>query len=54
MLTSHERALQRARSAGEPAGQMASRELEIQRITGALPRADELTDDDAAVLKAVA
>jgi hypothetical protein len=51
---SHEHALQRARLAGEPAGQIASRELEIQRITGALRRADELTDDVAAVLEAVA
>jgi len=54
MLTSHERALQRARSAGEPAGQIAARELEIQRITGALRRAAELTDDVAAALDAVA
>ena len=35
MLTSHERALGQARSAGEPAGQIAARELEIQRIQGA-------------------
>ena len=54
MLTSHERALERARSAGEPAGQLAARQLEIQRITGALRRADELTDDVAAALEAVA
>ena len=54
MLTSHQRALERARSAGEPAGQIAARELEIQRITGALRRADELTDDVAAALEAVA
>jgi len=54
MLTSHERALGRARSAGEPAGQLAARELEIQRISAALRRADELTDDAAAALEAVA
>jgi integrase len=54
MLTSHERALGRARSAGEPAGQIAARELEIQRIEGALQRADELGDDVAAALEAVA
>jgi len=54
MLSSHERALARARSAGEPAGQIAARELEIQRIAGALRRADELTDDVAAALEAVA
>jgi integrase len=53
MLTSHEHALERARQAGEPAGQIAARELEIQR-TGALRRADELTDDAAAALEAVA
>jgi hypothetical protein len=53
MLSSHERALDRARSAGEPAGQIAARELEIQ-ITGALRRTSELTDDVAAVLEAVA
>jgi hypothetical protein len=38
----------------KPAGQIASRELEVQRITGALRRADELTDDVAAVLEPVA
>jgi len=54
MLASHEHALERACQAGEPAGQIAARELEIQRITGALRRADELTDDAAAALEAVA
>jgi integrase len=54
MLSSHERALERARSGGEPAGQIAARELEIQRIGGALRRADELCDDVAAALEAVA
>jgi len=54
MLSSHERALDRARQAREPAGQLAARELEIQRIQGALRRADELTDDVAAALEAVA
>ena len=54
MLTSHERALDRAREHGEPAGQIAARELEIQRISGALRRTDELSDDVAAVLEAVA
>lgn len=54
MLGSHQRALERARSAGEPAGQLAARELEVQRIASALRRADELTDDLAAALEAVA
>jgi hypothetical protein len=52
--TSHERAAARAREHGEPAGQIAARELEIKRIQGALRRADELTDDVAAALEAVA
>jgi len=54
MLASHERALGRARETAEPAGQIAARELEIQRIQGALRRAGELTDDVAAALEAVA
>jgi hypothetical protein len=54
MLTSHVRALQRAREVGEPDGQLAARELEVQRIAGALRRAGELTDDVAAALEAVA
>lgn len=52
MLTSHRRALQRAHEAGEPAGQLAARELEIQRIGSALRRAEELTTDAAAALEA--
>ena len=35
-------------SNNEPAGQIASRELEIVRIKGALQRAEELSDDVAA------
>jgi len=54
MLMSHKRALQRAREAGEPAGQLAARELEIQRIDSALRRAEELSADAAAALEAVA
>jgi len=54
MLLSHHRSLGRAREAGEPAGQLAARELEIQRIDSALRRSDELTDDAAAALEAVA
>jgi hypothetical protein len=40
MLTSHTRALERAREAGEPAGQIAARQLEVERIAGALRRAE--------------
>jgi integrase len=52
MLTSHRRSLQRARDSGEPAGQLAARELEIQRLESALRRADELTADAASALEA--
>jgi integrase len=51
MLSSHENALDRAR-AREPAGQIAARELEVQRISGALERADGLADDVAAAIEA--
>lgn len=54
MIVSHRRSLERAREAGEPAGQVAARELEIQRIGSALRRSDELTDDVAVALEAVA
>jgi hypothetical protein len=52
MLTSHQAALQRARGAGEPAGQLAARELEVQRINSALRRAGDLDDDVAAAIEA--
>lgn len=51
MLSSHQGALDRAR-ATEPAGQLAARELEMQRIDGALRRADALDDDVAAAIEA--
>lgn len=54
MLQSHERALGRARSGGEPAGQLASRELEVQRIAGAMRRSEELAEDVAAALEGAA
>jgi hypothetical protein len=38
MLASHERSLVAARGYGEPAGQIAAREMEIVRIKGALER----------------
>ena len=37
----------------EPAGQIASREMEIVRIKGALQRAEELSDDVAAAIEQV-
>ena len=51
MLTSHERRLMAARGHGEPAGQIAAREMEIVRIKGALQRAEELSDDVAAAIE---
>lgn len=51
MLRTHEDALDRARDR-EPAGQLAARELEVQRIDGALHRADALDDDVAAAIEA--
>jgi hypothetical protein len=42
-----------AREHNEPAGQIASRELEIVRIKGALQRAEELSDDVAAAIEGV-
>jgi hypothetical protein len=54
MLPSHTRALERARELGEPAGPLAARELEVERIRSALQRAQELTDDAAAALQAAA
>lgn len=54
MLASHHRAMTAAREAGEPAGQIAARELEIGRIESALRRADELTADVAEAIEAAA
>jgi integrase len=54
MLRSHSQALGRARRAGEPAGQIATRELEVQRIESAISRAQELATDAAQALEAVA
>jgi Phage integrase family len=52
MLTSHQNALDRAHELREPAGQLAARELEIERISGALRRAESLEDDVAAAIEA--
>ena len=38
--------------AGEPAGQIAARELEVARIRSALIRAEELVGDVAAAIEA--
>ena len=54
MLASHERQLLAARDRGEPAGQIASRELEVVRIQSALRRAEELSDDVAAAIESAA
>lgn len=43
-----------ARQTGEPAGQIAARKLEVERIRSAPRRASELTDDAAGVLEAAA
>ncbi len=54
MLISHERALAAARKQGEPAGQIAAREMEVARIRQALRRAEELTMDVAAAIEEMA
>ncbi len=54
MLLSHTRALEKARETGEPAGQLAARELEVERISNAMQRAQELTADAAEALEAAA
>jgi hypothetical protein len=54
MLVSHTRALTRAREISEPAGQIAARELEIDRLRSALHRAEELNTVAAAALEAAA
>ncbi len=51
MLASHERSLVAARGHSEPAGQIASREMEIVRIKVALQRVEELSDDVAAAIE---
>jgi len=54
MLQSHSRALETASANGEPAGQIAARELEVTRIRGALDRAEQLSDDVATAIEAAA
>ena len=54
MLASHTRGLAKARHAGEPAGQLACRELQVERIRSALHRAEALSDNAAAALDAAA
>lgn len=51
MIASHTRALTKAREHGEPAGQLAARELELDRLRSALQRAQELDDDVAHALE---
>lgn len=54
MLVSHQRALETAKRSGEPAGQLAARDLEVARIRGALQRAEELSADVAAAIESAA
>ncbi|HZD22634.1 MAG TPA: site-specific integrase [Acidimicrobiia bacterium] len=54
MLASHRRALARAHEVGEPPGQIAARQLEIERVEHALRRAEELDHDVAAAIEAQA
>lgn len=54
MLTSHTRALDKAREHGEPAGQIAARELEVERIRSAMQRAQDLSDDAGEALETAA
>ena len=54
MLASHERELVAAKGRGEPAGQIAARELEVGRIRAALRRAEELLVDVAAAIEEAA
>jgi integrase len=54
MLVSHRRALTKAGDIGEPPGQIAARQLEIERIEHALRRAEELEQDVAAAIEAEA
>jgi site-specific recombinase XerD len=51
MIASHTRALAKARDLAEPAGQLAARELELDRLRSALRRAEELDDDVAIALE---
>ena len=53
ILASHQRSLAAARDHNDPAGQIASRELEIVRIKGALQRAEELSDNVVAAIEEV-
>lgn len=50
MGASHQRALDKAQEVGEPAGHVAARQLEVERIEHALRRAEEL---DYSVAKAI-
>ena len=54
MLISHRRSLADGERTGEPAGQLAARRLEIQRIEGALGRAEQLPADVAAMIEGAA
>jgi site-specific recombinase XerD len=53
MIASHTRALTKAKEYGEPAGQIAARELELDRLRSALQRAQEMDNDVAQALETV-
>ena len=54
MLISHRRSFADEERTSEPAGQLAVRRLEIQRIEGALGRADSFQPDVAAMIDGAA
>lgn len=54
MIASHTRALTKAHEVSEPAGQLAARELEIDRLQTALQRTEELSHAAADALEAAA
>lgn len=54
MLNSHTAALEQARELSEPAGQIAARELEVDRIANALMRAESLEGDVAVSIEGAA
>lgn len=54
MLSSHTRQLAQARERGEPAGQIAARELEVERISSAHRRSRELAGDVAEAIEGAA
>jgi hypothetical protein len=52
MHANHQRELAKAQARGEPAGQVAARKLEIDRLARAMQRASELSVDVAQAMEA--